>query len=147
MNQSKLSMIWMVMLASVFAGCASAVSPGSIARTAPTPFYTITVNFDADNCPTSVTPPPQVGCPLVGGGICVESGRAVQWVSNPVGTAFEVYFDPFVGRPYGSNGPNETTTPVVVRRDAMPGLYKYSILGVVCSGTNAVLDPAFRVDD
>ena len=145
--KSRLPVLGIALLVTGLGGCASPDTSRLVARTAATPFYTITVNFDGDNCPTSVTPPVQGWCPLTGGGICVERGRSVQWVSEPAGTAFSVYFDPFVGRPYNSRGPDETTQPVTVRRDTMPGTYKYSVLGVVCTGADPVLDPAFRVDD
>ena len=146
-TKTRLPVLGIVLLVTGLAGCVSPDTARLVAKTASTPFYKITVNFDADDCPTSVTPPTQVGCSLTGGGICVERGRSVQWVGNPVGTAFEVYFDPFVGRPYISRGPDEKTTPVTVRRDTLPGDYKYSVFGTVCSGPNPVLDPAFRVVD
>lgn len=146
-TESRLPVLGIVLLVTGLGGCASPDMAKLAARTTSTPFYTITVNFDANNCPTSVTPPPQVGCSLTGGGICVERGRSVQWVSNPVGTAFQVYFDPFVGRTYISRPPDEKTTPVIVVRNALPGDYKYGVFGLVCSGPNPILDPAFRVDD
>jgi hypothetical protein len=135
-----------ILLVAALAGCASAVPPGLVARTTSTPFYTITVNFDADGCPVSVTNPPQGGCAIGPAGICVDRGRAVQWVSDPVGTPFEVYFDPFVGPPYVSTGPDEKTNPAIVRRNAYPGDYKYGVFGIACTGPNPILDPAFRVN-
>ena len=145
-TKSRLTLIGCILGAMVLTGCASVVPPGLVARTTSTPFYKITVNFDGDNCPISVTNPIQGGCAINPAGICVQPGRAVQWVSNPVGTAFEVYFDPFVGPPDVSRGPDEKTNPAIVRRNAYPGDYKYSVFGVVCSGPNPILDPAFRVE-
>jgi hypothetical protein len=134
-----------VMTAMIMNGCASSETARLVARTKLTPFYTVTINFDSDGCPVSVTPPSQPTCALPADGLCANPGKAVQWVSNPA-TAFEVYFDPFVGRPYASHGPDEQTSPVVIRVDSMAGDYKYSVLGVTCTGTNPVLDPPIRVE-
>lgn len=136
-----------ILTAMIASGCASPDMARLVARSKMTPFYTVKVNFDENGCPTSVTPPSQTGCEVPDQGFCAQPGKAVQWVSEPV-TAFEIYFDPFVGRPYVSQGPHEKTSPVVVRRDSMEGLYKYSVLGVTCSGDpeDAVLDPPFRVE-
>jgi len=146
-TKTRLPVLGIVLLVTGLAGCVSPDTARLVAKTAPTPFYKITVNFDADNCPISVTPPAQGGCSLTGGGICVEHGRSVQWISNPVGTRFDVYFDPFVGRPYKSRGPEQKTTPVIVPRETLAGTYKYSVFGTDCSGLEPVLDPAFRVVD
>ena len=129
-------------------GCASQDTARLVAHTKTTAFYTVTVNFDSDDCPMDVSPPSQPACAVkADNGICVNPGRAVQWVSNPAGTPFEVYFDPFVGRPYASHGPDQKTSPLVIRRDSMVGVYKYSVFGVDCSGANPVLDPPIRVED
>lgn len=134
-----------ILTAMIASGCASPDAARLVAHTKPTAFYTVTVNFDGDGCPTSVTPPVQPSCTLPAGGLCAHPGKAVQWVSSPA-TAFEVYFDPFVGRPYVSRGPDQKTSPVVVRVDSMEGDYKYSVLGVTCSGAVPVLDSPFRVE-
>jgi hypothetical protein len=130
----------------ITSGCASPDTSRLVARTKTTAFYTVTINFDGNGCPTSITPPAQPSCTLPTGGLCVNPGKAVQWVSKPAGTSFEVYFDPFVGRPYVSHGPDEKTSPVVVRVDSLAGDYKYSVVGVACSGADPVLDPALRVE-
>jgi hypothetical protein len=141
-----------VAVVGIFAvGCVSPDTARLVPRTRSAPFYTINVTFDADNCPTSVAPVSSEACPgpppLPAQGICVRPGRAVQWVSVPAGVPFEVYFDPFVGRPYPSRPPDETTRPVVIRNDTMDGDYKYSVLGVVCRDPDkAILDPAIRVE-
>lgn len=142
----KVPIIGVAVMTIGLAGCVSPDTSKLVARTASTAFYEITVNFDADRCPVSVTPPVQTGCSAGPTGICVDPGRAVRWVSDPVGTPFEVYFNPFVGRPYASRPPDESTRPIIVRRDALEGEYKYAIFGVACSGPNPVLDPAFRVN-
>ena len=141
----RLSVLVGILTTMIASGCASPDTARLVARTTTTPFYTVTINFDGDGCPTSVVPPVQV-CTLPAGGICVNPGKAVQWVSNPAGTPFQVYFDPFVGRPYSSHGTDEKTSPVIVRRDSLAGDYKYSVLGVACTGANAVLDPPIRVE-
>ena len=131
----------------IASGCASPDTARLVARTKTTATYTVTINFDSDRCPDSVTPPVQAGCTVSPQGFCAKPGRAVQWVSSPAGTPFEVYFDPFVGRPYTSHGTDEKTNAIVVSRGSMEGEYKYSILGLVCSvDAKAVLDPPFRVE-
>ena len=134
-----------VMTTMIMNGCASSETARLAARTKIEPFYTVTINFDNDGCPISVTPPSQPSCTLPADGLCAKPGKAVQWVSRPA-SAFVVYFDPFVGRPYASHGPDETTSPVVIRVDTMPGDYKYSVLGVTCTGADPVLDPPIRVE-
>jgi len=144
-TRRRLSVLVGILSAMLASGCASPDTARQVAQTRTTPFYTVTINFDSDGCPTSVTPPAQPSCTLPADGLCAHPGRAVQWVSSPA-TAFEVYFDPFVGRPYVSRGPDQKTSPVVVRVDSMEGDYKYSVLGVTCSGANPVLDPPLRVE-
>lgn len=129
-------------------GCASPDTARLVASTNKAPFYTVTVKFDGDDCPTEVEPPAQGGCAVAADdGVCVDPGKAVQWVSDPAGTPFEIYFDPFVGRPYASHGADQKTSPLVIRRDSLPGVYKYSVFGVDCSGPDPVLDPPIRVED
>jgi hypothetical protein len=143
----KLSVLVGILIAMIASGCASPDTASLVARTSKSAFYTVTINFDENGCPEYVAPPSQTGCDVPAQGFCARPGKSVQWVSKPV-TAFEVYFDPFVGRPYRSHGSDETTSPVVVRVGSMEGLYKYSVLGVNCSGEpeDAVLDPPFRVE-
>ena len=145
MTSTSLPAVLSTLAALTLSGCASPDTARLIARTQTTAFYSVTVNFDADNCPHDVTPP-STTC-SVGTGFCPQRGRSVQWFSNPAGIPFEVYFDPFVGRPYASHGTDEKTSPVVIRRDTLPGEYKYSILGLHCRGPNAVLDPPLRVEE
>jgi hypothetical protein len=129
------------------AGCASVIPPGTLATTKTgAPHYVITVNFDGNDCPDTISIPGAGACGGGSSGICVDRGRSVQWDSNPVGTPFKVYFDPFVGAPYESRGPDQKTIPAIVPRDAKPGEYKYSIFGIACTGPNPILDPAFRVN-
>lgn len=142
----RLSVLVGILITMIASGCASPDTARLVARTKTTAFYTVTVNFDNDGCPTSVTPPVQPQCTLPADGLCVNPGKAVRWVSNPAGTAFEVYFDPFVGRPYASRPPDEKTSPVVVRVGSLEGDYKYSVVGVVCTGADPVLDPPLRVE-
>ena len=142
-----LSVLVGILTTMIASGCASPDTARLVAKTKTTAFYTVTVNFDSDGCPTDVSPPSQPTCAVKAeDGVCVNPGRAVQWVSNPAGTPFEIYFDPFVGRPYASHGPDEKTSPRVIRRDSMVGVYKYSVLGLDCSGANPVLDPPIRVE-
>jgi hypothetical protein len=144
----KLSIFGGAILMFGMAGCASVIPPGTLARTAPTPFYTIDVEFDGNGCPTAVSHSANGTCGGGLSGICVDRGRAVQWRSDPGSTMypFKVYFDPFVGAPYESRGPDEKTNPAIVPRDAKPGEYKYSVFGDACTGPNPILDPAFRVN-
>ena len=145
-TERRLSVLVGILTAMIVSGCASPDTARLAARTKTTAFYTVTINFDGDGCPTSVSPPSQPLCTLPADGLCVNPGKAVQWVSEPAGTAFEVYFDPFVGRPYGSHGLDEKTSPVVIRVGSMAGDYKYSVLGVTCKGPDPVLDPPLRVE-
>ena len=78
--------------------------------------------------------------------VCARRGEAIVWVSKPAGTQFEVYFDPFVGRPYKSHPPDHTIS-VNVHEKSMKGKYEYSVLGLDCKDGNAVLDPPIRVKD
>jgi hypothetical protein len=142
----RLSVLIGILTTMIASGCASPDTARLVARTKTTAFYTVTITFDSNGCPTSVTPPSQPSCTLPDDGLCVNPGKAVQWVSKPAGTAFEVYFDPFVGRPYVSHGTDEKTSPVVVRVGSLAGDYKYSVLGVVCTGADPVLDPPLRVE-
>jgi hypothetical protein len=82
-------------------------------------------------------------------GFCAKRGKSIQWVAHDDSvTPFEVYFDPFVGRPYKSHSPHEQTRPVVIRVDSMLGKYKYSVVGLNCDGNpeDAVLDPPILVE-
>jgi hypothetical protein len=115
-----------VMTTMIMNGCASSETARLAARTKIEPFYTVTINFDNDGCPISVTPPPQPSCALPADGLCAKPGKAVQWVSRPASAL--------------------TTSPVVIRNDTMPGDYKYSVLGVTCTGADPVLDPPIRVE-
>ena len=142
----RLSVLVGILITMIVSGCASPDTARLVARTKTTAFYTVTIKFDSDGCPTSVAPPSQPSCSLPANGLCAKPGKAVQWVSSPAGTPFEVYFDPFVGRPYSSHTPDEKTSPIVVRRGSMAGDYKYSVLGVVCTGADPVLDPPLRVE-
>lgn len=127
-------------------GCASQDKAGLAAHTTAMANYIVTINFD-NGCPVDVTPPSQPSCSVkADNGVCANPGKAIQWVSNPEGTPFEVYFDPFVGRQYKSHGKDEKTAPVVIRRDSIEGVYKYSVLGVTCADGIPVLDPPIRVE-
>ena len=145
-NIPKLTTVVVALAALGLAGCAPYAARGiSIARIGTTADYDVKVNFDANRCPTSVSPPTTT-C-TVGTGFCVKKGRYVRWVSEPTGNPFEVYFDPFVGRQYKSKDPDEMTPPILVRRDAPSGEYKYGIYGVGCAGGDPILDPAMRIED
>jgi len=145
-TQRRLSVLVGILTAMIVSGCVSPDTARLVARTKTTAFYTVTIIFDDNGCPTDVTPPSQPSCELPADGLCVNPGKAVEWVSKPAGTAFEVYFDPFVGRPYVSRGPDEVTSPVVVRVGSLEGDYKYSVVGVTCTGADPVLDPPLRVE-
>ena len=142
-----------VMTAMMMNGCASPDIAGLVAKNARTPFYVVTIHFE-NGCPKSVTPPPPNDCregtDPPAHGFCARPGKSVQWVSDPDEplAAFEVYFDPFVDRPYKSQPPHEQTRPVVIRVGSMEGVYKYSVLGVTCEGEpeDAVLDPPILVE-
>lgn len=142
----RLSVLVGILTTMIASGCASPDTAQLVARTKSVADYTVTIIFE-NGCPKEVRPPSQRSCDVAeDGGLCANPGKAVQWVSDPAGTPFEVYFDPFVGRPYASHGKDEKTSPVVVRRDSMEGVYKYSVLGVACGGENPVLDPPIRVE-
>jgi hypothetical protein len=128
-----------LLAAIISAGCA----PQQPAPNGP-PTHTITINFE-DGCPTDVTPPSRPTC-RAGTGFCVKPNEFVRWISHPTGNHFEIYFDPFVGRPYKSHGKNATTTPIPIDANSKEGEYKYSVLGLQCSGGGAVLDPPLRVE-
>ena len=141
------SVMLAVLAAALASGCASTDTTRLVAKTVTTANITVTIKFDADSCPTEVVPPPQGGCIVDPQGFCIGQGRSVKWVSDPSGTPFELYFDPFVGRPYKSRGPDETTPPILLQRGAMPGIYKYSVLGLACTDdSKAILDPPIRVE-
>ncbi len=129
----------------ILAGCAPMQSH-QLARTTSKVDYLVTVNFNTNGCPVSVSPPATT-C-VSGTGFCVGRAKSIKWASSPEGNAFQIYFDPFVGRPYSSHGPNEATAPVIIRRDTLLGEYKYGVFGVNCKGSeaDAVLDPPLRVD-
>jgi len=148
-TERQLSVLVGLLTAMIVSGCASPDTSRLVARTTEKASYTVTIKFE-DGCPKSVVPPKQDDCEgdVPAQGFCARPGESVEWVSEPVDTAFEVYFDPFVGRPYVSHPPHEKTSPVVVRRDSMPGKYKYSVVGVTCKGEfeEAVLDPPMLVE-
>jgi len=138
-----LSVLVGILIAMIVSGC---VSPGA-ASTRTTADYIVTINFDNNGCPIDVTPPSQPSCSVKADkGVCANPNKGIQWVSNPVGTPFEIYFDPFVGRPYQSNPPDEKTRAIVIDRDTKAGIYKYSVYGEDCTGGNPVLDPPIRVE-
>ena len=149
----RLSVLVGILTTMIASGCASQKASqdpkGIVAQTVPPAFYTLTVNFDDNGCPTSVSPPPsqESSCGVhTDGGLCAKRGDLVMWVSNPAGTKFEVYFDPFVGRPYKSLPPQQKTSPKNIDMDSMKGKYEYSVWGNNCSGANPVLDPPIRVE-
>ena len=142
----RLSVLVGILTTMIASGCASSDTARLVARTKTVADYTVTILFE-NGCPKKVEPPSQPSCELHDdGGLCANPGKAVEWVSEPAGTPFEVYFNPFVGRPYHSHGPDEKTSPIVVRRGSMEGNYKYSVLGVACEDGNPVLDPPIRVE-
>ncbi len=165
----RLSVLIGILTTMIASGCASPDTAQTVARTKTTADNTVIIIFE-NGCPTDVKPLSQSSCTLPDGVkppadgklpdnvkqsagvklpadlVCVNRGKTVQWESDPAGTPFEVYFDPFVGRPYRSHGKDEKTSAVVVRRDSMIGKYKYSVLGLACSGEKPVLDPPIRVE-
>ena len=142
----RLSVLVGILTTMIASGCASQETAQQGPHTKTVADYTVTIKF-VNGCPKEVTPPSQPSCAVKADkGICVDRGRSVGWVSDPAGTAFEVYFDPFVGQRYRSHGKDQTTTPVIVRRDSVAGVYKYSVLGVACTDGDPVLDPPIRVE-
>ncbi|MDH3613716.1 MAG: hypothetical protein OES10_10590 [Gammaproteobacteria bacterium] len=130
----------------LLAGCATQIGGRHIARIGTVATHEVTVNFDANGCPTSVTAP-VLACSVGPAGFCVKRGSTIKWKSDASRTAYEVFFDPFVGRPYASHGPDEEIGPVIIRRDTLAGEYKYGVFGVACRSGNAVLDPPLRVEN
>jgi hypothetical protein len=142
----RLSVLVGILTTMIASGCTPPDTARMVARTKTVADYTVTIIFE-NGCPKDVKPPSQPSCKLhADGGLCANPGKAVEWVSEPAGTPFEVYFNPFVGRPYHSHGKDEKTSAVIVRRDSMEGVYKYSVLGVACTGADPVLDPPIRVE-
>jgi hypothetical protein len=130
----------------ILAGCATQIGGRHLARISSAATHQVTVNFDANGCPTTVSAP-VLACSVGPAGFCVRRGQSIKWVSDASRNAFEIYFDPFVGRPYDSHGTIEETSPLIIRADALPGEYKYGVFGVNCSGPNPVLDPPLRVEN
>lgn len=127
----------------IASGCASP----DTASTKKVADYTVTIIFE-NGCPKEVDPPSQPSCSVnAEQGLCANPGKGIQWVSKPVGTPFKIYFDPFVGPPYKSNPPDQTTRAFVVDPKTKVGVYKYSVFGVDCTGGNPVLDPPIRVEN
>ncbi len=138
--------ICVAILASSVAACTVAGGGRTIARTGGVVNYEIVIEFDEFGCPTGVVQPLTCALPTPAG-FCVAPAQTIKWVSEPPGNGFEIYFDPFVGRPYSSNPPLETTPPYVIRPDTLDGEYKYGVFGVGCTSPgDAVLDPTFRVE-
>ena len=134
----------LIVLVSVTAtSCESAsslINRSAIPTLVSSPDHVITITFSADNCPA---PLPVIG--VCSAEVCASRTESVQWKA-PADQPFEVYFDPFVGRHYKSRevGGFQVTPPAVVRRDSMPGDYKFSILALRCAGDP--MDPVMRVD-
>ena len=143
----RLSVLIGILTTMIASGCASQDTTQQVPHTKTVADYTVTIIFE-NGCPTKVEPPAQPSCDVkADNGLCAERGRAVKWVSAPAGTPFVVYFDPFVGQRYASHGKDQKTTPVIVRRDSVLGVYKYSVQGVACTDGDPVLDPPIRVED
>lgn len=78
--------------------------------------------------------------------ICVKQGKFVQWVSNPAGTAFNIYFDPLVGQPLKAP---QGKLRKRIAPSTPPSMYKYTVTGGDnCDPNNQdeIHDPAIRVD-
>jgi hypothetical protein len=166
-----LSVLVGILTTMIASGCASQDAEQRGPATRPVADYTVIVHFDTNGCPTKVTPTSQSSCTptaeaeptdevklradgtplaeieLPADLVCAKRGEAIEWVSNPARTRFEVYFDPFVGRPYKSNPPDHKTRAFIVDQDSKVGKYEYSVLGLDCTGGNPVLDPPIRVED
>jgi len=142
-----LSVLVGILTTMIVSGCESQNAAQPVPGPATPAFYTLTVNFDDNDCPTSVSAPAQPSCDIhADGGVCAKRGDLVMWASNPSGTPFEVYFDPFVGRPYKSLPPQQQTSPKNIDMNSLEGKYEYSVWGKDCTGANPVLDPPIRVE-
>lgn len=146
----RLSVLVGILTTMIASGCASQDTAQQGPHTKEVAFYEVTINFDSNGCPTGVTPPPSQKplCDLhADGGVCAKRGDKIMWVSSPAGTQFEVYFDPFVGRPYKSLPPDHNkTSPVKIHKDSKKGKYEYSVFGKDCKSEDSVLDPPIRVE-
>ena len=154
----RLSVLIGILTAMIASGCESEDTMQYGPHTKAVANQTVTITF-VNGCPTKVTPTSQSSCEptaeakltaeatLPADLVCAKRGDAVEWVSEPADTPFVVYFDPFVGQRYASHGKDQKTAPVIVRRDTVPGVYKYSVQGVVCTDGEPVLDPPIRVED
>ncbi|MBT4523133.1 MAG: hypothetical protein HOC23_24285 [Halieaceae bacterium] len=95
----------------------------------------VQINF-SNGCPTSVTPATIDASESAGDKIlwtAVENGA-------PVTTAFDIYFDPFVGKAISGSGGTAQSQPIK-RGVPVNVTYKYTIT----SGSCAPLDPWIRV--
>ncbi|MEJ2603860.1 MAG: hypothetical protein P8172_11290 [Gammaproteobacteria bacterium] len=112
--------------------------------------YDVAIVFDADACPVEVRPNADVSCPRNPdkSAICADRGRQIVWQSvnaadEPMSLGYEIFFDPFVGRPLDA-GPTSGLVRATIRRDVPAVEYKYTVVGDNCP--DKPLDPRIIID-
>jgi hypothetical protein len=111
-------------------GCASA--PKNVATT-----KNVEITFNAQGCPTAVTPNTAIE-------ISKSAGDKVKWQAvdssgDDLGTDFDIYFDPFKGRPLNSNRKGRVQSPPIDSDTPVGVEFKYTIVGSECLASP--LDP------
>ena len=105
------------------------------------PDIPVNIIFDAENCPEGVNPAKAIDVSKAAGQRIVW--QAVDGGGEPVDKRYQIYFDPFKGRPLKSNSHGYLRSPKVESGTPVNVEYKYSIEGQECK--RDALDPRFRL--
>ena len=105
------------------------------------PDVPVNIGFDDSNCPTAVDP----NTPVT---VDKETNQRIVWQAvdkqgNPIDERYEIYFDPFKGRPLHANSKGHLRSPRFDSRTPVGVEYKYTIVGDRC--LDKPLDPRFRI--
>ena len=102
----------------------------------------VKIVFDAAKCPVAVDPPTAID-------VSKSADQRIAWQAvqqaggGDLDTRYEIFFDPFKGRPLKSNKKGYKRSPKIDGSTPTNVEYKYSIRGEKCSGE--AYDPRFRV--
>ena len=94
----------------------------------------VTISFDGGGCPTGVNPDYVQ--------ISKANGDKVAWQAQPANFDFDIYFDPFQGRPISSRG-GYVKSPPIDGRTPSNVEFKYTVVGANCPGRP--YDPRIKI--
>lgn len=135
----------LALVASCFQNPSGSVRKVALGDGSPANPWIVTVKFNpSDHCDITGTTPDPTTCSS-GSGFCVERNHKIEWRSDPPNTQYEIFFDPFRGRPYRAK--TDGTLSMNIDPNAPIAEYKYSVLGLGCTPTEKnTHDPRIRID-